>query len=54
MANSHPSSLTLYIDHMLLAEGKGSTTIPWWRDLDGINLIYNTNNKGGNPEYLNQ
>lgn len=41
-----PSTLTLHIDHMLLVEGKGSTTTPI--------MVVDFVNKGGNPEYLRQ
>lgn len=46
MANSQPSILTYSVDHTVLVEDKGSTTIP----MSGCRLV----NKGGNPEYLQQ
>lgn len=43
LANLQPSTLTYPTDHVVLVEGKGSTTIP----IQGNEL----ENKGGNPEY---
>jgi len=44
MGNLQRSTLTLYLDHKLLVEGKRSTV--------RVISSYKQENKGGNPEYL--